>query len=245
MADKRIRRTKKEIEKTLQTALENLIVKKGFDKITFNELAKDANVNPIVIYNRYNNLEDFFDKYIRKYDYWLSDIVKLDQNEDAKISLIRIFTDLIEDLYSNEIMQKILLWELGNHNEMTARMAINRELQSRHLFKYFDATLNDTVCELRPVTAILVAGIYYLILHRRLSTFSETDFNTEEGKELLIRTVSNMIDLLFITKGSETNDKKTLQIAKNLMENGVEMEIIARSTGLSNQDLEKLKKEVG
>ncbi|MNO01094.1 hypothetical protein D3C81_2211490 [compost metagenome] len=59
----------------------------------------------------------------------------------------------------------------------------SREKMSSLFFPYSDKELAGKNVDLRAVSSLLVAGIYYLVLHTKMtdSTFCEIDLTTEEG----------------------------------------------------------------
>lgn len=69
---KRFRRTKIAIERDVLQAVGSLIEELGFSNVTLTGVARRAKIEPAVFYRRYNNLEELFDKYTQKYDYWLA-----------------------------------------------------------------------------------------------------------------------------------------------------------------------------
>jgi AcrR family transcriptional regulator len=187
------RRTKKELEDALWRTLEKQIIEKGFDNVTITELAQEAGFKPLVIYNRYKDIDELLEKYARKYDYWLRDIIKLNKKNTPKENFKKHIINLINELYDNPIMQRVLLWGLNDTHRITRRLASSRELDSVDLMDYFNGKLDN----FNNICAIVIAGIYYLILQRRIATFCNTDYNTEHGKQTMIQTVEYMIDRLF------------------------------------------------
>jgi AcrR family transcriptional regulator len=71
---KRFRRTKIAIERDVLQAVGSLIEELGFSNVTLTGVARRAKIEPAVFYRRYNNLEELFDKYTQKYDYWLAGV---------------------------------------------------------------------------------------------------------------------------------------------------------------------------
>ena len=239
------RRTKIEIENEIWSALERLIIKKGFHNLTIVELAQEAKVEPIVLYNRFYNLEDVIEKYVRRYDYWLKDAIKIDPKVEPKSQLKKIITDLIKELYKNEIMQKILLWELDNSSEVNRQMAEVREIQSKPLYNYFNERLEAVGVGLEPVTSVLIAGVYYLVLHRKISTFGFINFDSKQGKQVLLDTAEEIIEHSFIPKSIPVSYKKpktATEVAQNMLEIGISAKIIEISTGLTIKEINNLKK---
>ncbi|MCL2327684.1 MAG: TetR/AcrR family transcriptional regulator [Bacteroidetes bacterium] len=241
---RRRRRTKVEVERDIWAALEKLIIKKGFHNLTIVELSEEAQVEPMVLYNRFENLDDIIEKYLRRYDYWLKDISRINKKTEPKNSLKEIITGLINELYKNEIMQQILLWGLLNKSEATRQMSAMRELQYEPLYNYLNEQLQGTRIGAKPIIAIIVAGVYYLILHRKISTFGLINFNSEHGKQVLIDMTEELIDQLFIEKETVVPFKtpqSISEVAKNMLDLGVGIKVIELSTGLTVEEIDKLK----
>ena len=241
---RRRRRTKVEVERDIWAALERLIVKKGFHNLTIVELSQEAQVEPMVLYNRFDNLDDIIEKYLRRYDYWLKDGSKINPKSTPKNNLKEILTGLIGELYKNDIMQQILLWELTNVSEATRQMAEMRELQYKPLYNYLNEQLQGTKADAKIVIAVLIAGVYYLVLHRKVSTFGLVDFNTKQGKQTLIDTIEELIGYLFIEKHAVVPFKtpqSVSEVAKNMLKLGVGTQMIELSTGLTAEEIEKIK----
>ena len=82
--------------------------------------------------------------------------------------------------------------------------------------------------------AVIVAGMYYIILRKERSTFCSIDFNTKNGKRLLADTMVKII--VYLNKQGEQN-KKVMEIARILKQNNVDERIIIESTGISKDGL--------
>ena len=240
---RRRRRTKIEVENAIWEAFERLITQKGFHKLTIVELAQEAQVEPQVLYNRFENLSDIIDRYLLQRDYWLNDNIKIDYKTNPKNCLKKIAAGLINDMYGNEIMQQVLIWELSNSSEASREMAQMREKQYKPLYDYLNEHLQGTQAGTKAIIALMIAGVYYLILHRRISTFGLINFDTEHGKQLLIGMVEELIGRLFIEKGTKISFKapKTMrEVAKNMLDLGVTTNTVATSTGLTLKEVTSL-----
>lgn len=233
------RRSIEEIEKAVFLATEKLVSEKGFSNVAFTEIMRLAEVEPQVMYRRFNGIEDLYDKFIRYYDYWLHDIVEYNLDEDDPVaSMKNIITGLTKSLYENPIMQKILVWEVSENHKLTCRAAVNREVNSLPLLNFFRTNLPKNV-NFDCFTSLLIAGVYYLIIRRERSLFCGVDYNKDEGKSLLIDTITQLIELAYAPK-NESNE--AIEIAQRLLEQDVDEEIVSKSTKLSKQLINKLKK---
>ncbi len=63
---RRPRRTKADIENRINTAAHELISKKGFLDVQLTEITRTADIEPVVFYNRYQHLADFYGEFIKK-----------------------------------------------------------------------------------------------------------------------------------------------------------------------------------
>lgn len=235
---KRVRRTRAAIENGLTDALERLIVRNGFGRVTLCGLAKEAKVEPPVVYKRYKDVDDLLEKYARKYDYWLRDIIEKLEEDLPKESFKTLLVELINALFGDELMQRVLSWELSDTMpNITRKLAKSRELQAEKLIEYCRNGLDSQEIAFNPSAALLISGVFYLAMHRKVSTFCSVDFGTREGKKLLINTVSVLVDKIYTEKDASDEAKR---IAKKLLENKVDKNIIVNSTGLSLQEVESL-----
>ena len=76
MKERRKRRSAKDIKESIINATTHLIETEGFSNLTVTGIMRQAEIEPVQFYNRYDDLNKFIDEYVKKYDYWFSDIVK-------------------------------------------------------------------------------------------------------------------------------------------------------------------------
>lgn len=167
---KRYRRTKADIENSINKAAKSIIQKKGFSGMTVLDIIKRANIEPITFYTRYRNLEEFYDSFVREYDYWLNDMLKMSQSKVYdQDGYIEIFKNLLDFLKEDSIMLELLRWEVNEVNAITKRSAMNREIQTLPLTTIYGNQFKDNDVDFVAISALLIAGIYYLNLHRGCS----------------------------------------------------------------------------
>ncbi|MDR1698516.1 MAG: TetR/AcrR family transcriptional regulator [Prevotellaceae bacterium] len=232
------RRTKEAIDTAIWDAVERLAIKKGFTGITLTGLAKEAEIEPPVIYTRFENLDDVLKKYARKFDYWLDDIFKIDPKKSPQENYKKLLVNLIENLSNNQLMHKMLAWEVADIDPITRQFAKQRELKSDYLFTYFKEGTKDFDFDFNPSIAIMIAGIYYLTMRKQVSNFCEINFDTPQGKQILKKTISNMIDKLFVEKEKEPD---LIKVARKMKADGLDNSLIAKYTGLTKSVISKIK----
>lgn len=203
-APRKKRRTKQVIELAVMDAVHSLIEEVGFNKVTLTGIAARAQIEPTVFYRRYSNLDELFDVYSHKYDYWLAGIAELmPPNLSDEESMKWILLNLIRALHKNRGMQQMLIWELSDDNPVTRRTATLREKINETLIKELEKRFENTGVDLSVMAALLISGIYYLILHRNMSTFCNVDFSSKSGRERLEKTIDQLISILFAAMRSQ------------------------------------------
>ena len=227
MADqkpRRPRRTKASIIACIQQAAEDEIRESGFASSLVTDIIKRAKIEPQVFYNRYRDLDEYYDTFVKKYDYWITDTIK-----EVKVPLVshqgyrEIFQQLIEKINTDDIILEILRWEVSESNDTTHRTAAMRELHTSPLTQGYVREFNSDDTDIMAFTAMILGGIYYLSLHKKLSPFYGIDMSTPEGRERISIVVNKIIDGIFERRSIEADRAR---IAARLREAGVDESVI-------------------
>ena len=227
---KRNRRSKADIESSIKRAATNLILKKGVSGMTVLDIIKGAKIEPITFYSRYRNLEEFYDYFFREYDYWFGDMMKISREKAFnREKYVDIFRNLFECLKDDSVMLEMLRWEVNDANPVTKRSAMNREIQTLPLTAIYGDQFKDSDIDFVAISALMIAGIYYLNLHRRCSPFCGIDITTAGGRHRLMTAVETLANKLFAEKDRTVNHRqdRLASIAEKM-----------RHLGLSYADIE-------
>lgn len=241
----RIRRTNQEIDESLFKATEKLVAENGFPNLTMKTIYTGANIEHAVFYKRYNDLNDFLEKFVRKYDYWLNDSVEFNPKLEATKNLQNILSKLVDCILESPSMQKLLIWEMVENNYITQRTAQNRDLNCNQFINYFIEEYKDSDVDYSYTCSLIIGGIYYLLLHRDMGTINFIDFRKKESIEKLKETIRVVINKLFSeSRSSESSYKavknETIRIAKELIKSDVDYSIIKQTTKLDDIVLQSL-----
>lgn len=241
----RIRRTNLAIDESLFRATEKLVTESGFSNLTMKAIYTGANIEHAVFYKRYNDLNDFLEKFVRKYDYWLNDSMEFNPKLETTKNFQNILSKLVDCLLESPSMQKLLIWEMTENNYITQRTAQNRDLNCNQFINYFIEEYKDSDVDYSYTCSIIIGGIYYLILHRNMGTINFIDFSKKESIEKLKETIRVIINKLFSEpKPSEGTPKavrsETIRIAKELIKSNVDYSIIKQTTKLDDIVLQSL-----
>lgn len=238
MKVRRKRRSKEEINEIINKVAVELIENGGFANLTVRNIAELAKIEPIVFYNRYPNIEEFIDEFVRKYDYWLADVVKNDEKIDDRDEYIKILKNLFTSLKDNTVMQELLRWELFEKNETTSRTAKLREFHTMPLVDKYIKFFDKAPFEIDVLSAIIIGGLYYLILHARLTPFAYLDINTAKGQEQIFRAIDYLGNLLYNDVCNVNS--KAMEIAKVMKNKGIDEDLIKECTNIPKDIIQKL-----
>ena len=235
MKERGKRRSAKDIEESIINAATYLIENEGFSNLTVTGIIRQAEIEPVQFYNRYNDLNGFIDEYVKKYDYWFSDIVKSQkQSSNDKELYINILIGLFQSLSGNKVMQELLKWELASNNETCQRTAQLRELHTLPLCQKFLKIFSNTSIDIVTISALIIGGIYYLILHDKLSNFSGIDLKKESDRHKVIKAISKLSEMLFTPMPSSIA-KENIDIIIKMKKDNIPAEKIAYYTGIPKE----------
>ena len=202
----RIRRTKATITENIRKAAVESVLKRGFSGSLVSEIIKKAKIEPVVFYNRYQNLEEFFSEFVKGYDYWFSDVAKeANKQETPHDQFIALIEGLQECMIEKSVMQELIRWEIAEGNDITKRTASIREMFTLPLAEKYDDLFKNSGIDFVAIATIIISGLYYLYLHKDRSTFCNIDMNTEEGRNRVNQAIKFLSELLFskINMGKE------------------------------------------
>lgn len=221
------RRTKADLENGIKNAAEKLVKNNGFSDTLVTDIMKEAEIEPVVFYNRYKNIEEFYKEFVKAYDYWFSDVMEeSSKGENLLDDLYNMMCSLLTELSGKSVMLELLRWEVAQGNDVTNSTAQLREkstlpLAGKYLNHYFGADV-DVIAW----SSILISGIYYLCLHKDRSEFCGIDVNKPEHVDRLKKSLRCIIDQLRYLLEKRTEKQR---FAANLRRYGVSEETIRKS----------------
>lgn len=235
---RRKRRSTEYIEKAILEAAAGFIEEKGFGELTVTGIIQKASIEPVQFYRRYGDLNGFIDEYVKRFDYWFSDVAKDSDSEgDEKERYEKIVNGLLDALCDNRIMQQLLRWELSGNNETVRRTARLREFHTLPLCSRYAKVFEGSDLDIVAVAAMMIGGIYYLVLHKDLSDFGGIDLNKEAGRERIRNAVRQLSGLLFSAEGISC---EAVGIARQMKKDNVPIDKIGKYTRLPQELIESL-----
>ncbi len=194
---RRPRRTNQELNEALFSALSDMLYKQKFRDIGINELSTFAKVEKNFIYNHFGDMDGLLREYVKRNDYWGKVLDKEAFSQFAPEQMFNILLAGQLDAFSKyKDFQNIIRWEIASSNDYVSENAKQRELDGEDLIKHFEeAYKNNPNKDVQCLFALFSAGIYYLILHKDISTFAGIDFSDENALNRMMEVIKKVGDL--------------------------------------------------
>lgn len=205
-------RKKKRVKNKEQAKLEliqavgEIIRTKGYTGLKVNQIAKKAGLDKVLIYRYFLNVNSLIEAYVIQKDFWMLSSEALRNKAVVKkgMNLEKTIATILEDQFhffqGEEEMQQLILWELSGESPLMNSISNVREDIGEKFFRTTDEYFRDTEVNFRALIAILTAGIYYIILHSRVSTYCGLDINIEKDREEILRTLKQVLKRAFDEK---------------------------------------------
>jgi AcrR family transcriptional regulator len=201
-ADPIVRRNRPQTEAKLRAAIESLLAKGGFGALTPTAVAKEAGVDKMLIYRYFGDLKGLVEAVARAPDFFPS-FEDICGDDPARLRLAPIpervaavFGNFAKVLMQRPSVVEMMVWELVERNELTAIMETAREeMGFRIAAELFpDAAEVDRA---GAITALLAAGVTYLVLRRRkIRWYNGVDLKSDEGWFALNEAIRSMAHAL-------------------------------------------------
>lgn len=181
-----------------------VIREKGYIGLTATNISRAAGLDRRLITLYFGSLNTLIETYVRGNDYWIgtSDEEKFSKEHQehqggcTREMLNNLLQNQLDYFLKDEEMQKIILWQISQSTQLMKEVSEEREKVGNHLFAIADQELKGKDIDLRAVTALMVAGIYYLVLYSKSTDckICEIDLNTPEGMQRIKKAITAIIE---------------------------------------------------
>jgi AcrR family transcriptional regulator len=204
MTKKRYQGPSNDKERSIQKLIEavgTVIKTKGYTGLSATNIAGAAGLSRRLITLYFGTVDILIETYVRGKDYWLAasgdavEMIKKNIGENTRQILDCLLQNQMDYFNNNEEMQKTILWQISESTQIMKEVCEERELLSKVFFALSDKELKDKDIDLRAVSALLVAGIYYLVLHAKSTDtlFCEIDLNAPGGMVRIKNAISMIL----------------------------------------------------
>lgn len=186
----------------LVQAVGTVLESKGYTGLTSTNIAKAAGVDRKLVSVYFGSVNNLIETYIKGKNYWDTinesaiNLLTTAPETSTRLILENLLLTQLEHFTNDVEMQKVVLWQISENTELMAHVTANREEIYPLLFPKADQELKDQQVDLRAISSILVAGIYYLVLHTKTtnSTFCEIDLTTDQGMGRIKTTIKKILE---------------------------------------------------
>lgn len=206
------RKTKnKELTKRrLINAVGEIIRTEGFTGLGTNKIARQAGVHKKLIYRYFGSTDRLIEDYVVEKDFWMLSSDKLDnqaaeEDTDLQATISGILENQFDFFFSEKEMQQLIIWEICGSKLMKG-ISVAREHLGDKFLRLTDDYFEDSNVNFRALSALLSAGIYYMILHAPATPHCGIDLNNPRDYAEVKRTIRQVISMAF--EEAKRNKKK-------------------------------------
>lgn len=193
-----------EMKRRLISAIGEILEQTGHTGLRVNAIARHLGHDKNLVRYYFDSLANLKKAYIMEKDYWppFFERFQLDKPPN-KENVKQLFIDLMRENYvffkDNGEMQKIILWQISEENPLLRSISDARELEGDKLLRLTDPYLKGTGINFRAVIALLLGGIYYIVLHAGTngSKVCGLDIKNEHESDSLWKTIGQVIEWAF------------------------------------------------
>ena len=193
---------KERSKKKLINAVGKVLKSKGYVGLTATNIAKAAGLSRRLITIYFESVDDLVETYVRNKDYWIAasgntgQIIEENKGQDTKRIIESLLQNQLSYFYNNAEMQKLILWEISKKTKIMQEVCEDRERLGSKIFELTDKELKGKDIDIRAVSALLVAGVYYMVLHAKSTDtlFCEIDINTPKGMDRIKNAISFILE---------------------------------------------------
>lgn len=175
---------------------------KGYTGLTATNIAKTAGLSRRLITMYFESVDDLVETYVRNKDYWTAasgnagEMIKENKGRDTRKIIDYLLQNQLDYFYNSTEMQKIILWEISQKTKIMYEVCEDREHLGSKVFELADNEFKGKDIDIRAISALLVAGIYYMVLHAKSTDtlFCEIDINTPEGMKRIKNAISLILE---------------------------------------------------
>jgi len=199
-------KNKEQTMQRLVDAVGAIIKKNGYKGLGLNAIAKEADVSKILIHRYFGGVDQLVEAYVLKNDYWIAKAGEVaveaegkTDNETLRDLVISLLKGHFEYFDTHEEMRSIILWEITEKTMLLNSVCLVREEVGSLLLEKAEPLFAGSKKNIKGITAILVSGIYYMILHAKKneSTICGIDVNSKEGQKEILDTIEQIVNWTF------------------------------------------------
>ncbi|WP_158994138.1 TetR/AcrR family transcriptional regulator [Mucilaginibacter sp. L196] len=192
---------KEQTKRKLIQAVGEIIKSKGYIGLGVNKIAKKAGVDKTLIYRYFGGVNYLIEAYVIEKDYWMTlseevkEMIEKNKGLSSQVLITEILQNQFKFFFSEQEMQDLIILEISTESSLMQSIHNVREGMGRQLLELTDNQFNNTNVNFRAISALLVGGIYYSVLHTRFNgdMICDININSIEGRNEIIRAIQQIV----------------------------------------------------
>lgn len=188
----------------LLDAVSVIMREEGFAGLGTNSIARFIGRDKNLIRYHFSGLAGLQKAYIREKDYWPPFFERFSLSEGSSaFEIEQLFVELMQEnlrfFHGDFEMQKIILWQISEESALLRSISEAREADGEKLLGLTDKFFRGTDVNFRSVIALLLGGVYYMVLHANTnkSVVCGIDVNLEKDRSDVLRTIGQIVSWSF------------------------------------------------
>ncbi len=180
-------------KRKLLDAVGKIIAEQGFTELKVINISEVSGVDKKLIYFHFGDMNGLITAFLTSNDFWINSDLPLGQLN--KETAFDVFKNQFLTLDKSDLLKRLLVWELSEHNEALRHIADKREELGEQFIKAYNEQ-QKTEEDVNPIFALIVAGIYYMTIHSTVNgrTFCGLNLKKKKDKERLLAGIKRIID---------------------------------------------------
>ncbi|MGF1635918.1 MAG: TetR/AcrR family transcriptional regulator [Cyclobacteriaceae bacterium] len=197
-------KNKEATKQKLLDAVGNIVSVHGFRKVGINEVARQAGVSKMLIYRYFIDLDGLLKAYAEDMNYWINidkflpENIKEYKHAEMRQLTAEVLIGQLKDLQAKPELQELIRWGLIEKNTLTNAIAKEFEEKVSELMDGFQARIVSNGFDMRALMAIMISGIYYLVLTSGPgAVFNGIHLDTKQGWNRIEAAIVQMVACIF------------------------------------------------
>lgn len=182
-------------------AVGSLLGREGFSALGVNAIAREAGVDKVLIYRYFGGMDALLKEWGETSDFWptVEEILGPAPESDPAQLAAGLLKRHLRALRARPHTLEVLAWETVVRNPLTEILSNIREARFEALMAVLPGTLQPQAIDLPAISALLGAGLQYLLLRSRtVDVYSGIPIGAEQGWHRLEQALDDLCLCLFL-----------------------------------------------
>jgi AcrR family transcriptional regulator len=183
-------------------AVGSLLVREGFGALGVNAVAREADVDKVLIYRYFGGMDQLLEVWGNASDFWptVEEVLGPEPEPELASLVSGLLKRHLRALRARPHTLEVLAWETVTRHPLTAILDRIRETRSEQLMEALPDKLRESKLDVLAFAALLGAGMQHLLLRSRtVEVFNGVPIGTPAGWERLEQAVDDICARVFST----------------------------------------------